>query len=91
MTQCHLILLLSTVFASAALVSSLAGSSSERTELASSLVVVCCFAAVQEHWVPGHVRQHMIIDSSATAQAPRSAVGGAHGLCACSRPSFVSL
>ena len=62
MTQCHLILLLSTVFASAALVSSLAGSSSERTELASSLVVVCCFAAVQEHWVPGHVRQHMIID-----------------------------
>ena len=61
MTQCHLILLLSTVFASAALVSSLAGSSSERTELASSLVVVCCFAAVQEHWVPGHVRQHMIM------------------------------
>ena len=62
MTQCHLILLLSTVFASAALVSSLAGSSLKRTKQASSSVFVCCFAALEEHWVPGHVRQHMIID-----------------------------
>ena len=62
MTQCHLILLLSTVFASAALVSSLAGSSLEGTELSSSSVFGCCFAAVLRQWVPGHVRQHMIMD-----------------------------
>ena len=61
MTQCHLILLLSTVFASAALVSSLAGSSLEGTELSSSSVIGGCFAAVLRQWVPGHVRQHMIM------------------------------
>jgi hypothetical protein len=61
MTQCHLILLLSTVFASAALVSSLAGSLLEGTELSSSLVFGCCFAVQLENWVPGHVRQHMIM------------------------------
>jgi hypothetical protein len=61
MTQCHLILLLSTVFASAALVSSLAGSSLEGTELSSSSVFGGCFAAVLLQWVPGHVRQHMIM------------------------------
>ena len=57
----HLILLLSTVFASAALVSSLAGSSLEGTELSSSSVFGGCFAAVLLQWVPGHVRQHMIM------------------------------
>ena len=71
MTQCHLILLLSTVFASAALVSSLAGSSLEGTELSSSSVFGGCFAAVLRRWVPGHVRQHMIMvfyDSAGTPE-----------------------
>ena len=71
MTQCHLILLLSTVFASAALVSLLAGSSLEGTELSSSLVFGGCFAAVLRRWVPGHVRQHMIMvfyDSAGTPE-----------------------
>ena len=33
----------------------------EGTELASSSVFGCCFAAVLQQWVPGHVRQHMIM------------------------------
>ena len=52
----HLILLLSTVFVFAALVPSLAGSSSEGTELSASAVFGGCSAAQLEKWVPGHVR-----------------------------------
>ena len=87
MTQCHLILLLSTVFASAALVSSLAGSSLEGTELSSSSVFGGCFAAVLLQWVPGHVRQHMIMVFCVFAGTPERR--GRSPLLLCSFAVFV--
>ena len=61
MTQDHLILLMSSIFALAALVSLFAGSSSKRTEQALSTAIDCCFATQLEQWVPGYMQQHMII------------------------------